>query len=246
MGHLEYLITSFAVVGLAVSAVIAYLKVNRIWARKHISEVSESVSVAAALLSLFTTIPFLLKFIVIDKDYVAAAKFVLSLLVFLVFFLVVLFMVRVVLWDRENPKKLFLLVASYYFYMCWDWRFAGLILVITLVNFVTGPRIKAATTLAGKRFWLAVSLLVSLGILAYFKYANFFIESANQLVTALGFSGDELFAFFCLLALPFLVFFTSAVFLPFTFFLLFLLGFFLSFFLVLPFPDFLPFFTAMA
>ena len=88
MGHLEYLITSLAMVGLAVSAVIAYLKVNRIWARKHIPEVSESVSVAAALLSLITTVPFLLKFIVIDKDYVAAAKFVLSLLVFLVFFLV--------------------------------------------------------------------------------------------------------------------------------------------------------------
>ena len=88
MHHIEYVITSLAVVGLALSAVIAYLKVNRIWARKHIREVSESVSVAAALLSLFTTVPFLLKFIVIDHDYVAAGKFVVSLLVFVVFFLV--------------------------------------------------------------------------------------------------------------------------------------------------------------
>jgi rhodanese-related sulfurtransferase len=88
MHHLEILITSFAVFGLALSAVIAYLKVNRIWARKHIKEVAESVSVAAALLSLFTTVPFLLKFVVIDQDYVAAGKFVVSLLVFAVFFLV--------------------------------------------------------------------------------------------------------------------------------------------------------------
>jgi len=88
MHHIEYVITSLAVVGLALSAVIAYLKVNRIWARKHIREVAESVSVAAALLSLFTTVPFLLKFIVIDHDYVAAGKFVVSLLVFVVFFLV--------------------------------------------------------------------------------------------------------------------------------------------------------------
>ena len=42
----------------------------------------------AALLSLFTTVPFLLKFVVIDRDYVAAGKFVVSLLVFVVFFLV--------------------------------------------------------------------------------------------------------------------------------------------------------------
>lgn len=88
MHHIEYVITSMAVVGLALSAVIAYLKVNRIWARKHIREVAESVSVAAALLSLFTTLPFLLKFVVIDRDYVAAGKFVVSLLVFMVFFLV--------------------------------------------------------------------------------------------------------------------------------------------------------------
>lgn len=109
---------------------------------------------------------------------------------FLVFFIVVLFVVRVILWDRESPKKTFLLAASYYFYMCWDWRFAGLIFAITAVNYVTGPKIQAAATLAQKRFWLAVSLLVSLGILAYFKYFNFFIESANSLVTALGFSGE--------------------------------------------------------
>jgi hypothetical protein len=88
MYHIEYVITSFAVIGLALSAVIAYLKVNRIWGRKHIREVAESVSVAAALLSLFTTVPFLLKFIVIDQDYVAAGKFFVSLLVFAVFFLI--------------------------------------------------------------------------------------------------------------------------------------------------------------
>ncbi|MFK7977166.1 MAG: MBOAT family protein [Halioglobus sp.] len=109
---------------------------------------------------------------------------------FLVFFVVVLFVVRVLLWDKEGPKKTFLLAASYYFYMCWDWRFAGLILAITAVNFVTGPKIQAAVTLAQKRFWLGVSLIVSLGILAYFKYFNFFIESANSLVSAMGFSGD--------------------------------------------------------
>jgi len=85
---LQQVLTSLAIVGLAISAIISYLKVNKLWARRHIKEVAESISVVAAILSLFTTLPFLIKFVVIDQDYVAAGKFLLSLLVFFVFFLV--------------------------------------------------------------------------------------------------------------------------------------------------------------
>ena len=88
MSTFDQIITSAAILGLAVSAVISYLKVNKLWARRHIKEVTESISVAAALLSLLTTVPFLVKFIVVDQDYVAAGKFILSLAVFVVFFLV--------------------------------------------------------------------------------------------------------------------------------------------------------------
>ena len=78
---LQQVLTSLAIVGLAISAIISYLKVNKLWARRHIKEVAESISVVAAILSLFTTLPFLIKFVVIDHDYVAAGKFLLSLLV---------------------------------------------------------------------------------------------------------------------------------------------------------------------
>jgi len=88
MSTLEQIITSAALLGLAVSVVISYLKVNKLWARRHIKEVAESISVAAALLSLVTTVPFLIKFVVVDHDFVAAGKFLLSLAVFFVFFLV--------------------------------------------------------------------------------------------------------------------------------------------------------------
>jgi hypothetical protein len=88
MSSLDRWITNAAIFGVVVSAVIAYLKVNKLWARKHIRDVAESISVAAALLSLLTTLPFLLKFVVVDHDYVAAAKFALSLIVFFVFFFV--------------------------------------------------------------------------------------------------------------------------------------------------------------
>jgi len=99
MTTFDRVITGAALLGLAVSIVIAYLKVNKLWARRHIKEVAESISVAAALLSLLTTVPFMIKFLIIDQDYVAAGKFVLSLAVFVVFFLV-----GIGLWVKRDEK----------------------------------------------------------------------------------------------------------------------------------------------
>ena len=103
-GTFLHLITSVGLevwvfAALCVSIAIAYLKINKLWGRKHIREVAESISVAAALLSLFTTLPFLLKFAVVDEDYVAAGKFVVSLCVFAVFFLV-----GIGYWTRRSEK----------------------------------------------------------------------------------------------------------------------------------------------
>ena len=110
-------------------------------------------------------------------------------LTFLVFLCIVLAITRLVLRTHDQRKN-FLLVASYYFYMNWDWRFAGLIFAITIINFVFGPRIAAAKTLRLKRIYLTFSVVGSLSILAYFKYANFFVESMNILLESLGFGGE--------------------------------------------------------
>jgi D-alanyl-lipoteichoic acid acyltransferase DltB (MBOAT superfamily) len=80
-------------------------------------------------------------------------------------------------------------VASYVFYGWWDWRFLGLIAFSTVVDFFVGLRIASANERElgpeapaearsrSARRWLFVSLAVNLGLLGYFKYANFFIES---------------------------------------------------------------------
>jgi hypothetical protein len=99
MTTFDQLITGAALLGLAISTIISYLKVNKLWARRHIKEVAESISVAAALLSLLTTIPFMVKFLVIDQDYVAAGKFLLSLAVFVVFFFV-----GIGVWVKREEK----------------------------------------------------------------------------------------------------------------------------------------------
>jgi len=102
-----------------------------------------------------------------------------------------LFFVSVFLLYWVLPRRgqnLFLLAASWLFYAAWDWRFLGLILLSTAVDFVCGQRIHAAGDPRIRRVWLAVSLVVNLGILAYFKYAGFFLDSLVELAGLVGWS----------------------------------------------------------
>ena len=77
----------------------------------------------------------------------------------------------------HRKQNLLLLIASYVFYGWWDWRFLGLIAFSTLVDFLVGIQVAEADEKRIKKRWMAVSLLVNLGLLGYFKYSNFFIES---------------------------------------------------------------------
>ena len=72
--------------------------------------------------------------------------------------------------------KVLLLLASYMFYMWWDPRFIVLILTSTIVDYYLGMLLEAATG-RRKRLLLAVSLVVNLGILGFFKYYDFFAGS---------------------------------------------------------------------
>ena len=89
---------------------------------------------------------------------------------------------------RQNLKaqNVLLLFASYVFYGWWDWRFLGLIAFSTVVDFFVGIRVAEASEKRMKNWWMAASLLVNLGLLAYFKYANFFIESWIEAWGAMG------------------------------------------------------------
>ncbi len=105
--------------------------------------------------------------------------------VFLAFFAVVLalyaLMQRRVAWQNAM-----LLVASYVFYGWWDWRFLGLVLLSTVVDYVAALRIQAAPTAALRRRWLTLSMVSNLGVLAGFKYFGFFLDSLRELLMALG------------------------------------------------------------
>src|SRR5881398_3575937 len=77
--------------------------------------------------------------------------------------------------------KVLLLCASYVFYMWWDARFIVLILTSTIVDYYLGILLETATG-RRKKLLFAVSLVLNLGILGFFKYYDFFAGSLADLV----------------------------------------------------------------
>lgn len=83
-------------------------------------------------------------------------------------------------------QNLLLLVASYYFYACWDVRFLSLLMFSTLLDFFTGWKIDQSSNPKHKKIWLWLSIAINLGLLGVFKYYNFFVESFADFMTAFG------------------------------------------------------------
>lgn len=79
-----------------------------------------------------------------------------------------------------------LALASYVFYGWWDFRFCGLLLLTTTIDYVVGGRIAAARSPAAKKRWLLASVCSDLSILGFFKYYDLGAETANALAQALG------------------------------------------------------------
>ena len=90
---------------------------------------------------------------------------------------------------RHNIRlqNVLLLLASYYFYGSWDIRFLALLAFSTLLDFFSGIQIHDAQTLIRKKVWLTFSVFLNVGLLAFFKYANFFVASFAELLMNIGF-----------------------------------------------------------
>src|SRR5436190_14630277 len=87
-------------------------------------------------------------------------------------------------------QNILLLVSSYFFYACWDYRFLFLLVFSTLLDYFTGIKIHEASTRSKKIFWLWLSISVNLGFLGVFKYYNFFAASFAEALTLLGFKAN--------------------------------------------------------
>ncbi|MBN2446895.1 MAG: MBOAT family protein [Phycisphaerae bacterium] len=103
---------------------------------------------------------------------------------FLILMLVV--MAGIVLARTNTLQSVMLLLASYVFYMSWNPVFILLILFSTLNDYVAGLGMGHAKSRRGRVPWLVMSCVTNLGLLAVFKYFNFFVDSMNAVFIWVG------------------------------------------------------------
>ncbi|HMZ52611.1 MAG TPA: MBOAT family O-acyltransferase, partial [Candidatus Sumerlaeota bacterium] len=104
-------------------------------------------------------------------------------LAFLIFLPIVLGLYYLLPFRWQNRM---LLLASYVFYGWWNWKFLILILISPTVDYVCGMLLDRSQDQRTRRRILITSMAMNLIVLGYFKYANFFIDSAHAALAALG------------------------------------------------------------
>ncbi len=102
---------------------------------------------------------------------------------FAVFFVVVYGLYRLL---PHRAQNWLLLVASYGFYAAWSWRFLGLLIASTVVDYSVARYLDRQQDPATRRRVLWISLGFNLGVLGFFKYAGFFAENLQALLNAFG------------------------------------------------------------
>ena len=104
-------------------------------------------------------------------------------------FLPLVFVVYWALRQHLKWQNLFLLVASYVFYGCWNWKMLGLIMLTSLSTYATALWMRGDRS-RHDRGWATANIVLNLGILAVFKYLNFLRDSFVDLLGLFGISPD--------------------------------------------------------
>ncbi|MEL6987087.1 MAG: MBOAT family O-acyltransferase [Bacteroidota bacterium] len=91
---------------------------------------------------------------------------------------------------QVQMQNVLILIASYFFYGLWDYRFLSLIIISSAVDFVVGKRMHKETNVATRKWLLGISLFVNLGFLLVFKYYNFFVDSFTDMLQLFGVTWD--------------------------------------------------------
>ncbi len=102
---------------------------------------------------------------------------------FVVFFVVFYALYRLL---PHRPQNWLLLVASYYFYAAWDWRFLGLLIASTVVDYSVARYLGRPHEQSHRRRVLWISIAFNLGVLGFFKYYGFFADNLQALLASLG------------------------------------------------------------
>ncbi|HEY5124075.1 MAG TPA: MBOAT family O-acyltransferase [Ignavibacteria bacterium] len=87
-----------------------------------------------------------------------------------------------------KAQNILLLIASYFFYSWWDWRFLFLLILLSISNYLIGIKIEKNDLNKTRKKWLIAGLIINIGILGIFKYYNFFIDSFIASISLIGYN----------------------------------------------------------
>jgi alginate O-acetyltransferase complex protein AlgI len=106
-------------------------------------------------------------------------------------FAIFIFIVYALYWRLSHKNQNYmLLIASYVFYGSWDYRFLSLIILSTITDYYCGLKIHKAKSRSEKLPFLWLSLVMNLGLLGFFKYAGFFVQSFADLLARFSIDSD--------------------------------------------------------
>jgi len=86
---------------------------------------------------------------------------------------------------NNTIKKTSLLIANFYFYAYYDYRFLLLLILCVLLTYFIGNLIEKYSSISSRRFCLFLAIALNICVLVYFKYLNFFIETLRNILTSM-------------------------------------------------------------
>jgi alginate O-acetyltransferase complex protein AlgI len=105
---------------------------------------------------------------------------------FAIFLPIVFFLYWFATKGKLSYQNILLLISSYFFYACWDWRFLFLLIFSTVLDYFSGIKIHESTNPKQRMMWLWISVGINLGFLGIFKYYNFFSQSFADALSMAG------------------------------------------------------------
>jgi alginate O-acetyltransferase complex protein AlgI len=108
---------------------------------------------------------------------------------FAIFLPIVFFLYWFVTQKNLKLQNCLIIIASYFFYGWWDWRFLALIFISTAVDYCVGLGLSRDKNPTYRKILLGTSIIVNLGLLGFFKYYNFF---SDNFAAAFSFLGSEI------------------------------------------------------
>ena len=95
------------------------------------------------------------------------------------------FVVLIYFLVPKNWRWVWLLGASYYFYMCWNPLYAFILLGSAIITYVGGLMIGKTDNISNKKIVLAITAILSISLLVFFKYGNFVVDNVVSFLNLL-------------------------------------------------------------